>query len=147
MSGRKSRSKGMRIERECVRILQDAGLAAEKVPLSGAAGGRYCGDVSVPVLGIDRVLEVKCRASGWKQAYAFLADNYGLVIRADREEPLMVMRLKDFAELAIIADGLRPRPPALPLEPDPRFIEQREELNRILASSKIIHEEPQGEET
>jgi hypothetical protein len=102
--GKASRDKGARAEREAVRILQDAGLASERVPLSGSAGGRYCGDVSVPVLGIDRVLEVKCRASGWKQAYAFLGANYGLVIRADREEPLMVMRLKDFAKLAIEAD-------------------------------------------
>jgi hypothetical protein len=135
MSGRKSRSKGMRIERECVRILQDAGLAAEKVPLSGAAGGRYCGDVSVPVLGIDRVLEVKCRASGWKQAYAFLADNYGLVIRADREEPLMVMRLKDFAELAIEADICRTR--------QDWIVNQlrRQELAASVAASKTIHEE------
>lgn len=112
--GKASRDKGLRIERECVHILQDAGLAAERIPLSGASGGRYGGDVSVPVLGVDRTLEVKCQASGWKQAYAFLADHYGLIIRADRKPPLMVMRLADFAELALIADRARLSVPAIP---------------------------------
>lgn len=106
MGGRASKAKGSRIERECVNLLQEAGLAAERVPLSGSVGGKYAGDISVPVLGIDRTLEVKCRASGWKQTYAWLADNYGLVIRADRAEPLIVLRLKDFAELAISRDRL-----------------------------------------
>jgi hypothetical protein len=133
--GKASRDKGARAEREAVRILQDAGLASERVPLSGASGGRYCGDVSVPVLGIDRTLEVKCRATGWKQAYAFLGQNYGLVIRADREEPLMVMRLKDFAELAIEADICRTR--------QDWIVNQlrRQELAASVAASKTIHEE------
>ena len=49
MSGLRSRNKGARTERAIVRLLQNKGLAAERVPLSGAAGGKYCGDVSVPV--------------------------------------------------------------------------------------------------
>jgi Holliday junction resolvase len=35
--GRASRQKGNRTERAIVRALQDAGFAAERVPLSGAA--------------------------------------------------------------------------------------------------------------
>lgn len=134
--GKASRDKGARAEREAVHILQEAGLAAERIPLSGAAGGRYCGDVSVPVLGTDRTLEVKCRASGWKQAYAFLADNYGLVIRADREEPLMVMRLKDFGDLAITADKARIE------EIMTELARLGQELQpEFYAASKTIHEE------
>jgi Holliday junction resolvase len=105
--GASSRRKGARIELEAVHILQDHGLAAEKVPLSGGAGGRWTGDISVPVLGLDRRLEVKCRATGFRKAYEWLADNYGLVIRADRAEPLVCLRLRDFAELAITADRKR----------------------------------------
>jgi Holliday junction resolvase len=49
--GRASRDKGNRVERAIVRLLQDHGLAGERVPLSGAARGRFGGDISVPVLG------------------------------------------------------------------------------------------------
>ena len=57
--GRKSRDKGNRTERALVRILQYRGFGAERVPLRGSAGGSYAGDVSLPLLGIDRTIEVK----------------------------------------------------------------------------------------
>jgi Holliday junction resolvase len=60
--GRASRQKGNRTERALVRVLQEYGFAAERVPLSGAARGRFGGDVSVPLLGVDRRVEVKARA-------------------------------------------------------------------------------------
>lgn len=104
MSGRASRDKGARTEREVVRVLQDAGLAAERVPLSGASGGSYCGDVSVPILGVDKRIEVKCRAGGFVKIYDWLQGNYALVLRRDRDVPLITLRLSDFAELAIEAD-------------------------------------------
>lgn len=107
MSGLKSRNKGARIERETVRILQDGGIAAERVPLSGAAGGSYKGDVSMPVLGRDVTLECKARAAGFTSIYKWLASNYGLVLRADRHQPLIVLRLRDFTELARLSDELR----------------------------------------
>ena len=40
MSGRRSRSKGVRTERGIVNALQANGIAAVRVPLSGAVGGR-----------------------------------------------------------------------------------------------------------
>lgn len=105
--GRASRDKGNRGEREAVRILQDHGLAAERVPLSGGAGGSYIGDFTAPVLGIDHTFEMKCRARGFRSIYNWLAGHYGLVLRADRCEPLIVLRLEDFAKLAIAADKKR----------------------------------------
>ena len=42
--GRASREKGNRTERAIVRLLQEHGFAAERVPLSGAARGRFGGD-------------------------------------------------------------------------------------------------------
>lgn len=107
MGGLRSRNKGARIEREAVNLLQEAGIAAERVPLSGAVGGSYKGDVSMPVLGHDVTLEVKARAAGFKQIYGWIAGNYGLVLRADRQEPLICLRLSDFADLARLSDELR----------------------------------------
>jgi hypothetical protein len=70
--GRASREKGNRTESAIVRLLRERGFAAERVPLSGAARGRFCGDISVPVLGIDRRVEVKCRGKGFRELYKWL---------------------------------------------------------------------------
>jgi hypothetical protein len=107
--GRRSRDKGNRAEREVVAILQEAGIAGERVPLSGGAGGSFVGDVCLPVLGRNVRLEVKCRATGFATIYRWLAANYGLVLRADHSQPLIVLRLRDFAEIAIRADYDRVR--------------------------------------
>src|SRR5438874_6629522 len=98
--GRASRQKGNRAERAIVLFLQARGFPAERVPLSGSAGGSYLGDLLVPVLGIDRVVEVKVRAKGFAQLYAWLVDRDILIVRADRREPLVVLPLKLAAEIA-----------------------------------------------
>jgi Holliday junction resolvase len=98
--GRSPRQKGNRAERAIVKFLQARGFAAERVPLSGSAGGSYLGDITVPVLGIDRVVEVKVRADGFRELYRWLIDRDILVIRADRSEPLVVISLKLAAEIA-----------------------------------------------
>jgi Holliday junction resolvase len=102
--GRASHQKGNRTERAIVRALQDAGFAAERVPLSGAARGRFGGDVSVPLLGIDRRVEVKVRADGFRELYAWLDGADFLIVRADRREPLVVLPLKLATEIAVIAE-------------------------------------------
>jgi hypothetical protein len=98
--GKASRDKGNRAERVIARYLQDRGFAAERVPLSGAAGGSYKGDLTVPVLNVDRVVEVKCRADGFRELYRWLVDRDILIVRADRSEPLVVLPLKLAAEIA-----------------------------------------------
>jgi len=101
MSGAGPRRKGNAFEREVVALLQEAGIAAERVPLSGAVkGGRYESDIECPVRGVDRKLECKRWKGGFKSINKFLTGNYGLVIRDDHCEALIVVRLKDFAELA-----------------------------------------------
>jgi Holliday junction resolvase len=70
--GRASRQKGNRAERSLVRALQDKDAATERVPLSGSAGGKHCGDLTVPIIGRDHVVEVKVRATGLSQLYAWL---------------------------------------------------------------------------
>lgn len=105
--GKFSRDKGARMERSCVAILQAAGLAAERIPLSGAAGGSFCGDLTVPILGTDARFECKSRASGFKFLYENLGENFGLIVKQDRCDPLVVMPLQRFAELAREADTRR----------------------------------------
>ncbi|MGO9681179.1 MAG: hypothetical protein ACLPTZ_00950 [Beijerinckiaceae bacterium] len=105
--GRRSRQKGNRLERALVRALQDSGFAAERVPLSGSAGGSYLGDLTVPLLGVDRTVEVKVRGAGFRRLYAWLEQRDLLIIRADRAEPLVVIPLKFAAEIAIAAERTR----------------------------------------
>src|SRR3954471_6518816 len=101
MSGRRSRDKGARTERAVVKAFRDENVAAERMPLSGAAGGRFSSDITVPVLGRAVKVEVKCRADGCRELYKWLGvENDGLVIKADGLRPLMVVDLADVAHLA-----------------------------------------------
>ena len=87
-----------------MRALQDAGFAAERVPLSGSAGGSYCGDLTVPLLGVDRIVEVKVRARGFAQLYDWLERRDLLVVRADRREPLVILPFKLAIAIAAAAE-------------------------------------------
>jgi hypothetical protein len=89
-------------------LLQDAGLAAEKVPLSGAAGGSYLGDLTVPILGRDLVVEAKARANGFARLYSWLEGRDVLIIKADRHAPLVILPLRLAAEIAIAAERRKP---------------------------------------
>jgi hypothetical protein len=104
MSGRRSRDKGNCAERALVRFLKDRGFAAERVPLSGSVGGSYVGDIIVPVLGVDRTVEVKVRGNGFRQLYDWLERRHLLIVRADRREPLVVLPLSLAAEIAAAAE-------------------------------------------
>ena len=97
--GKPSRDKGQREERKIVHQFQEAGIAAERVPLSGSAGGSFAGDVTIPVAGEDRVFEAKIRADGFRTIYEWLGANYGLFIRSDRNPSLVVLRTSDFIAL------------------------------------------------
>jgi hypothetical protein len=102
--GRRSRDKGNRLERQLVALLQRAGIAGERVPLSGSAGGKFAGDISIPILGVDRCCECKVRGKGFGQLYTWLRDRDLLIVRADRREPLVVIRLGLAIEIAVSAE-------------------------------------------
>jgi hypothetical protein len=102
--GRASRQKGNREERLVVRLLQEYGFAAERVPLSGAARGRFGGDVFVPLLGRDTRCDVKNHADGFRELYSWLGGRDFLIVKADRREPLIALPLKFAAEIAAIAE-------------------------------------------
>lgn len=102
--GRRPRDKGNRTERALVRFLQDRGFAAERVPLSGSAGGRFAGDITIPLLGVDCIAEVKVRGTGFRQLYEWLDGRDLLIVRADRREPLVVLPLRLGVEVAKAAE-------------------------------------------
>jgi len=102
--GRKSRDKGNRAERALVRYFQELGLGAERVPLSGSAGGSYLGDLTLPLLGVDLVAEVKARASGFRELYRWLEGRDLLIVKADRREPLVVVPLALAGKIARAAE-------------------------------------------
>ncbi len=94
MSGKSPRQKGNRLERAVVLLLREHGLDAKRVPLSGSAKD-YPGDVVVTVAGRDHVLEVKARRD-FKTLHAWLEHRDALILKADRKEALVVLRLADF---------------------------------------------------
>jgi hypothetical protein len=91
-----SRDKGARGERAIVKFLQDRGFAAKKISGMYVPGP----DLIVPVHGVDRMVEVKVRADGFRELYRWLIDRDILIVRADRSEPLVVLPLKLAAEIA-----------------------------------------------
>ena len=103
--GRASRQKGDRFERTVVRLLQVAGLGAERMPLSGSVGGRYSGDLTIPVLGVDRTVECKSRKDGFRELYSWLEGRDLLVVKSDRHEPLVVVPWKLAVQVATVAES------------------------------------------
>ncbi len=97
MGGKQSRDKGNRIEREIVHLHTDNGIPAQRVPLSGAAGGLYKGDIQIG----DWRAEVKARANGegFKTLEGWLGDNDLLFLRKDRSAPVVVMTWDAYLKL------------------------------------------------
>ncbi len=83
--GARSRRKGARREREAARR-----LGGERMPLSGAAGGAFAGDVALPN---GWRVECKARADGWRTLYALLETADVLALKADRRPWLAVLPL------------------------------------------------------
>ena len=80
-----------------MRLHQAEGIAASRVPLSGAHGGDYAGDVRI----LDFTAEVKARkdGSGFKQLETWLGDHDLLFLRRDRQHPFVVMPWKTYLEV------------------------------------------------
>ena len=105
MSGRRSRSKGARTGHSIVNALRASCITAVRAPLCGAAGGRFAGDIVLPLMGRDLCVEVKARADGFRELYCWLNGRDVLILKADRQEPLVVLRMSLAAEIAKIATG------------------------------------------
>lgn len=97
-----SKQKGDRFEREIVNAMQDAGLAALRIPLSGSMTG-FKGDITCPVQGEDWKFECKVRHSGFGFLYKNLDGNHGLFVKQDRLMPLVVFPAFRFYKLAVLS--------------------------------------------
>jgi hypothetical protein len=92
MSGLRSRRKGARVELAIAKL-----IGACKVSRAYQAGH----DLEL-TLGDDRMLRIECkaRADGFKQFYDWLDQRDVLIVKSDRHEPLVVVRLSLAAEIA-----------------------------------------------
>ena len=108
VGGRAAKAKGSRREREIVQKHKGIGVKCERVPLSGAAGGSFSGDVDVYAFGADQaplVTEVKARKSGegFVQLNRWMGENDALFLIQDRAEPLVALPWRTWVRL--IGDG------------------------------------------
>jgi hypothetical protein len=101
--GKFSKDKGARVERYLVNRFQEMGISAKRVPLSGAMAD-YPGDIVLPWIGREADIEAKARADGFKELYKWIKPRKGLIVKANRQEPLVIVRINDFAELLNFAN-------------------------------------------
>ena len=85
--GKSQRNKGAREERSIAKL-----LGARKISAMHKPGA----DLRMPD---GRSVEVKVRANGFRLIYRWIEPVDILVIRADRQEPLVVVTLQDFLKL------------------------------------------------
>jgi hypothetical protein len=97
--GRAPRRKGDRLERALVRLLAQRGIVAVRVPQSGGKGGKFRGDLVLPLRGRELVCEVKHHGAAFKRIYAWLVDRDLLLIKADHRHVLVVLPLTLAAEI------------------------------------------------
>lgn len=96
----KAKDKGRRAENMVADALVNAGVPAERVPLSGSLGGKYSADV---VIGsIDSPLarmEIKNRESISMQLWDWLEPVDYLVLKRNHKPALVVMDMNQWIEL------------------------------------------------
>jgi hypothetical protein len=93
MSGRRSRDKGARIERAIATVLKANGFAAAKISRAYRPGH-------------DIVLSLNGR-DGFRDMYRWLDQGDILIVKADRQEALVVLRMSLAAEIARAATPIR----------------------------------------
>ena len=108
--GKPSRDKGARVEREIVDRHKAMGVHAARVPLSGAAGGRFSGDVDIHAFGADDaplVGEVKARkdGAGFATLERWLGENDLIFLRRDRTDPMVVLPWSTWARMLGVKHG------------------------------------------
>ena len=94
----RSKQKGTRFERECVKLHTDLEVRAERVPLSGAVEG-FKGDIRVYLDSTKFTGECKVGANRFASIYNYIADNDLLFIKRDRDVPLVCMTLEMYKYL------------------------------------------------
>ena len=90
MPGKAPRQKGNRFERQIVNWLKESGLNAFRVPYSGSMAN-FKGDVQINTKQRQYTVEAKSRSGGFKFLYDNLGINDMLIVRKDREKPLVII--------------------------------------------------------
>lgn len=96
VSGRRSRDKGARTEGAIMRLLLGQEIAATKISRMHKPDA----EPTMPPLSADRVVEVKCRATGFAQLYNWLDERDIPIVKAHRRKPSIVLRMSLAAEIA-----------------------------------------------
>jgi Holliday junction resolvase len=94
--GARSREKGNRVERMIARMLTANGFAAAKIRRAYQPGH----DIVLSLSGRDLCVEVKARANRFRELYNWLVGRDILIVKADRQEALVVLRMSLAAEIA-----------------------------------------------
>ena len=98
MSGLKSKRKGYNFENS-LRIVLDAIGACRRMPLSGALGGEFSGDLRWLFNNVMWKCQCKIKANGYKEDYKQLEEHDILFKRADRKPTLVVMTFDKFSSI------------------------------------------------
>jgi len=101
MAGLRSHRKGYRFEHAVEALARAHGHDCRRVPLSGSAP-HWAGDLLLD----GQIFEAKTRARGFRTLHRWLNGRFGLVLGADRQPALVVLRLEDYLTL-----GRRPERP------------------------------------
>lgn len=99
----KRKAKGTRMERDVAKAFQDAGIQAGRVPGSGAfqfSQGSSEKDIWATIGGRRWDIECKARANGegFKVLDGWLGSSDLLVLKQDRQPPMVFMTLDRFLE-------------------------------------------------
>src|SRR6185503_1351226 len=106
-SGRSAQRQRVRIEYEVVPLLCELVLPCARVPFSGAIGGAYSGDIDLELCGRIARIQAKFRRE-FRTLHQWLAANELLILKADHQDPLVVIPVHLFAELATATQKVRP---------------------------------------
>lgn len=115
MSGRKHKVKGSRVERELVHAHRALGVEARRMPLSGAAGGEFAGDLMLTITSQDPKLgklELRCESKarsngeGFATLERWLGKNHVLLLKRNRAEPMVVLPWETWSRLLVRAQDV-----------------------------------------
>ncbi len=94
----RQKQKGDRVENQMVKLLLDADIPAQRIPLSGQVGGLFSGDIRIAE---NYTAEVKARKNGegFATIQRWLGENDFLFLKQDRKSPIVVMTWEMFITL------------------------------------------------